>query len=146
MYVVFSLSLLLGEALRTVGACGVVGAFASSSQTDPPVRTVFFSMFYALQSDLADLIPNAEERKAMSSIEDINVARAGRRIPAASALSSTSSPSASTPTATTPLGADFGLARRTMYYWPSGGLVQGPSALDAKVPAGGVDWSAGKLV
>lgn len=102
-------------------------------------------MLYVLQSDLADLIPNAEERKAMSSIEDINAARAGRRIPAASAPSN-SSPSASTPTATTPLGTDFGLAKRTMYYWPSGGLVQGPSALDAKVGAGGVDWSAGKLV
>lgn len=99
-------------------------------------------MFYVLQSDLADLIPNAEERKAMSSIEDINAARAGRRIPAAS----NSSPSASTPTATTPLGTDFGLARRTMYYWPSGGLVQGPSALDAKIGSGGGDWSAGKLV
>jgi hypothetical protein len=109
------------------------------------------------QSDLTALIPSAEERASISSIEDINAARAARKsgavVPSVTSGATDPGAAVSSSAASGVLGgrqAAFGVAPRLMWYWPTEGLVQdGPSlALGGGTIGSGpaIDWSKGKQV
>ncbi|CDZ98597.1 hypothetical protein [Phaffia rhodozyma] len=100
--------------------------------------------------DLTDLIPSAEIRAKIPSLEDQTAAKKASRLAASSTTdsilpstfsssSSSSTSSASPSSSSSPILAStattdwtsFGVASKLMYYWPRGeGLVKGAPALD----------------